>query len=48
MCVFAYVISLIVYHIGLLFTGVFTAWTVVGFALFALLAYLTVRKNPYL
>ncbi len=48
MCVFAYVISLIVYHIGLLFTGVFTAWTVVGFALLALLAYLTVRKNPYL
>ncbi|MBR3929427.1 MAG: ferrous iron transport protein B [Clostridia bacterium] len=48
MCVFAYVISLIVYHIGLLFTGVFTVWTVVGFALLAALAYLTVRKNPYL
>ena len=47
MCVFAYVISLIVYHFGLVFTGVFSVWTIVAVALFAALTYLTVRKNPY-
>ncbi|MBQ3169567.1 MAG: ferrous iron transport protein B [Clostridia bacterium] len=47
MCVFAYVISLIVYHFGLVFTGVFSIWTIVAVALFAALTYLTVRKNPY-
>jgi len=36
-----------VYQIGLLFTGIFTLWTAVAIALFALLAYMTVRKNPY-
>ncbi|MBQ6613983.1 MAG: ferrous iron transport protein B [Clostridia bacterium] len=46
MCVFAYAVSLIVYNIGLLFNGIFTAWTVVAFALIALLIYLLVRKNP--
>ena len=47
LCVFAYVISLIVYHFGLVFTGVFSIWTIVAVALFAALTYLTVRKNPY-
>ena len=47
MCVFAYVISLIVYRLGLVFTGVFSAWTIIAFALLILLVYLTVRKNPY-
>lgn len=47
MCVFAYVISLIVYQIGLLFTGVFTGWTVVALVLLGCMLYLLVRKNPY-
>ena len=47
MCVFAYVISLIVYQIGLLFTGVFTGWTVVALVLLGCMLYLLARKNPY-
>jgi len=47
MCVFAYVISLIVYHLGLLFTGVFSFWTVVAFILLAVLVYMLLRKNKY-
>lgn len=47
MCVFAYVVSMIVYQIGMLFTGVFTAWTVVAFALLAVMLYFLVRKNRY-
>ena len=47
MCVFAYVISLIVYQIGLLFTGVLTGWTVVALVLLGCMLYLLVRKNPY-
>ena len=47
MCVFAYAISLIVYQLGLLFSGVFTAWTVVAFAVLATLIYLLVRPNRY-
>ena len=47
MCVFAYAISLIVYHIGLLFGGVFSAWTVIAFILLAALIYLLVRKNKH-
>ena len=47
MCVFAYVISLMVYHIGLLFTGVFSAWTVVAFVLLLGMVYLLFRKNKY-
>ncbi|MBQ3232333.1 MAG: ferrous iron transporter B, partial [Clostridia bacterium] len=47
MCVFAYVISLIVYRLGLVFTGAFSVWTVVALTLLILLVYLTVRKNPY-
>ena len=45
MCVFAYVISLIVYQIGLLFTGVFTGWTVVALVLLGCMRYLLARKN---
>ena len=44
-CVFAYAISLIIYRIGLLFTGVFSFWTVVALALIVLLIYLMAR--PY-
>ena len=46
-CGFAYVISLMVYNIGLLFQGVFSFWTVVAIALLACMIYLLVRKNPY-
>ena len=47
-CVFAYVIALIVYQLGLLFSGAgFGVGTVVAFALLAGLVYLLVRKNPY-
>ena len=48
MCIWAYVIALIVYHVIGLFFGVgFSFWTIVGFVLLALLIYLVVRKNPY-
>ena len=47
MCGFAYVISLIVFQIGGLFTGEasFSVWTVVAIALLATLIYLLVRKG---
>lgn len=44
-CVFAYVVSLIIYNIGLLCTGVFSVWTVVAFLLIAGLVYMLAR--PY-
>lgn len=46
MCGFAYVISMIVYQIGGLITGIapFTIWTVVAAALLLLLVYLLFRK----
>lgn len=44
-CGFAYVVSLIIYNIGLLCTGVFSVWTVVAFLLIAGLIYMLVR--PY-
>ena len=46
-CGFAYVISLMIYNIGLIFQGVFGFWTVVAIALLACMIYLLVRKNPY-
>ena len=46
-CGFAYVISLMIYNIVLLFQGVFSFWTVVAIALLACMIYLLVRKNPY-
>ncbi|MBR5273429.1 MAG: ferrous iron transport protein B [Clostridia bacterium] len=47
MTALAYVVSLVIYHIGMLFSGVFTAWTVVAFVLLAAVIYLLVRKNRY-
>ena len=49
MCAFAYAISMIVYQIIGLITGeaVFSIFTVIAFAVLALLVYLTVRKNQY-
>lgn len=44
-CVFAYVTALIIYWIGMLFTGVFSVWTVVALLLIAGLLYLIFR--PY-
>ena len=47
-CVFAYVVSLITYQLGLLVaSGIFTAATVTAFVLLTLVIYLLVRKNPY-
>lgn len=47
MCGFAYLASLIVYQIGMLFTGVFTFGTVVAFIALIGLIYFLVRKNKY-
>jgi ferrous iron transport protein B len=45
LCAFAYVISLIVFQLGTLFSGGgFSAWTVVAFALVAALCYLLLRR----
>ena len=47
MCGFAYAISLIVYQLGLLASGVFSLWTVIAFLVLAALLWLLVRKNKY-
>ena len=49
MCVFAYVVSLIVYQLGGLITGevAFNPFTIVAVVLLAALLYLLLRKNPY-
>ncbi len=47
MTVFAYAISLIVYQIGLLATGVLTGWTVIAFVVLSVLVYLLFRKSKY-
>ncbi len=48
MCVFAYVISLIVYQLGTYITsGVMTAGTIVALVVLVALVYLLVRKNKY-
>ncbi|MBR7142457.1 MAG: ferrous iron transport protein B [Clostridia bacterium] len=49
MCVFAYAVSMMVYQIGGLFTGeaTFGLFTVLAFALLAVLVYLLFRKNKY-
>lgn len=45
---FAYVISLIVYQLGLLFTGGgFTLWTAISLLVLGALLFLLFRKNPY-
>ncbi len=48
MCLFAYAVSLIVYQLGLLTTGVVSVWTAVAIALLAGMVYLLFRRNPYL
>jgi len=45
MTIFAYTISLITYQFGLMLNGVFSMWSVVAIALFAILVYLLFRKN---
>ncbi len=47
MCAFAYGVSLIVYQFGMLFSGVFSVWTVVGILTLAVLAFLLLRRNRY-
>ena len=49
MCVFAYVVSLIVYQLGGLITGevAVNPFTIVAVVLLAALLYLLLRKNPY-
>lgn len=48
LCVFAYSVSLIIYQLGLLFTGGgFTIFTAVAVLLLATLVYLLLRRNPY-
>lgn len=44
----AYVLALIIYRVGLIFTGVFNVWSVIGILAFILLSYLIFRPNPYL
>ena len=46
-CGFAYVISLLVYQLGLMFEGTFSIATVIALVLLVALVYLVVRKNPY-
>jgi ferrous iron transport protein B len=46
-CVFAYIVALIIYQIGSLFTGSFGIGTIFGFAAIVLLVYGLVRKNAY-
>ena len=47
-CVFAYVIALIVYQLGLVFFGAgFTFWTAAAVVLLAALIYMLVRRNKY-
>lgn len=48
MCGFAYIIALIVYQLGMLFTGNgFTVGTAAGILALALLLYMLLRKNKY-
>ena len=49
MCVFAYVVSMIVYQLGGLFTGeaTFNVFTVIALVLLAALIFLIFRKNKY-
>jgi len=46
MCVFAYAISLIVYQLGLLFSGVFGFWTVAALIVLGVMVYLLLRRAP--
>ena len=46
-CGFAYLISMLVYQLGLMFEGTFGIATVIALVLLVALVYLVVRKNPY-
>ena len=46
-CGFAYVVSFIIYNLGLLCQGTFNVVTVIAIAALVGLVYLVVRKNPY-
>lgn len=48
LCIFAYAVALIVYQLGLLFTGAgFTVLTAIAFLLLASFIYLLIRKNKF-
>ncbi len=44
-CGFAYLVGMVVYNMGVLFTGVFSVWTVVSFIAIAAFAFMLFRKN---
>ncbi|MBQ3079761.1 MAG: ferrous iron transport protein B [Clostridia bacterium] len=47
-CVFAYIVSMVVYQLGRMFAGGgFSGWTAAAFVLLAGLIYMVVRRNPY-
>ena len=47
-CVFAYAVALIIYQLGLLFTGAgFTAWTAAAIVILGGIVYLLCRRNRY-
>jgi ferrous iron transport protein B len=45
MCVFAYAVSLCVYQIGLLFSGIFSFWTIVAFLIILAFLYFLLRPQ---
>jgi len=48
MCVFAYAVSLVVYQLGVLFTGgIFNLWTAFALCVLVLILYFLFRKNKY-
>jgi ferrous iron transport protein B len=46
--IMAYSISLIIYRVGLIFTGVFNVWSLIGLILLITLLYLIFRPNKYM
>lgn len=44
---FAYLVSLVLFNIGSLFSGTFTVWTVIAFIVVAVFIYMLFRKNKY-
>lgn len=44
---FAYLVSLVLFNIGSLFSGTFTVWTVIAFIVVAAFIYMLFRKNKY-
>ena len=48
MCVFAYIVCLITYQLGIFFAGAaFTVWTAIAIALVVFMLYMIFRKDPY-